>query len=62
MTEEQKRARKESAERGHIKWLIDNCLIKETDPRDVEDDFVFISYRSEDHTSELQSDVCSSDL
>lgn len=61
MTEEQKRARKESAERGHIKWLIDNCLIKETDPRDVEDDFVFISYKSDDYErvlDEIVYDTC----
>ena len=42
MTDEQKRARKESAESGNISWIKKNCLRT----KDDEDDYVFISYKS----------------
>lgn len=44
MTDEQKKARRKSAENGHIKWIKDNCLRT----KDGSDDYVFISYRSDD--------------
>lgn len=45
MTDEQKEARKISAESGNIKWIKDNCLrtMKDKEP------FVFISYKSDDY-------------
>lgn len=44
MTDAQKEARKKSAESGNIRWIKDHCL------RTMEDDedFVFISYKSDD--------------
>lgn len=44
MTEQQKEARKKSAESGHIKWIYDNCMRD----RSKNDDYVFISYKSDD--------------
>lgn len=44
MTAEQKEARRHSAENGNIRWLKDNCLRT----KDGEDDYVFISYKSDD--------------
>ena len=49
MTEEQKARRKESAESGKIKWIKDNCLRT----KDDNEDYVFISYKSEDYEKVL---------
>ena len=51
MTEEQKNARRKSAESGRIKWIMDNCLRKEND------DYVFISYKSDDYERVLEDIV-----
>lgn len=53
MTEEQKRARKESAANGNIKWIKDNCLRT----KDGKDDYVFISYKSDDYKMVLDDIV-----
>lgn len=53
MTEEQKRARKESAANGNIKWIKDNCLRT----KDGQDDYVFISYKSDDYKKVLDDIV-----
>lgn len=53
MTEEQKLARKESAESGNIKWIKDHCLRT----KDGQDDFVFISYKSDDYKKVLDDIV-----
>lgn len=45
MTEEQKKARKLSAESGNIRWIKDNCLRTKYD----KEDYVFISYKSDDY-------------
>ncbi|MGP1434461.1 MAG: toll/interleukin-1 receptor domain-containing protein [Catonella sp.] len=44
MTPEQREARKKSAESGNIRWIKDNCLRD----KDSKDDYVFISYKSDD--------------
>ena len=49
MTDEQKQARKISAESGHIKWIKDNCLRTMAD----NEDYVFISYKSDDYERAL---------
>lgn len=49
MTDEQKKARKLSAERGHIKWIKDKCLRT----MDSGEDYVFISYKSDDYEQVL---------
>lgn len=49
MTDEQKKARKVSAESGHIKWIKDHCLRT----KDDEEDYVFISYKSDDYEKVL---------
>lgn len=53
MTEEQKNARKKSAEDGHIRWIKDNCLRD----KDGKDDYVFISYKSDDYEKVLDEIV-----
>lgn len=53
MTEEQKAARKKSAENGHIKWIKDNCLRT----KDDNEDFVFISYKSDNYEKVLDEIV-----
>lgn len=57
MTEQQKKARKESAESGKIKWIKDNCLCDQYSNKD----FVFISYKSDDYEKVLEEivyDLC----
>jgi len=49
MTEEQKKARKLSAESGHIKWVKDHCLRTYQNG----EDYVFISYKSDDYERAL---------
>lgn len=49
MTEEQKKARKLSAESGKIRWIKDHCLRT----KDGDDDYVFISYKSDDYEKVL---------
>lgn len=49
MTEDQKKARKASAESGHIKWIKDHCLRTMNDG----EDYVFISYKSDDYERAL---------
>ena len=44
MTDEQREARKLSAESGNIRWIKDHCLRT----KDGNDDYVFISYKSDD--------------
>lgn len=51
MTEEQKKARKLSAESGNIHWIKDNCLRTKYG----EDDYVFISYKSDDYEEVLDN-------
>ena len=51
MTEEQKKARKLSAESGNIRWIKDNCLRTKYG----EDDYVFISYKSDDYEEVLDN-------
>lgn len=53
MTDEQKAARKKSAETGNIKWIKDNYLRT----KDGEDDYVFISYKSDDYKQVLDDIV-----
>lgn len=53
MTDEQKEKRKISAESGHIKWIKDHCLRT----KDGEDDYVFISYKSDDYETVLDDIV-----
>ena len=53
MTKEQKTARKQSAESGHIRWIKDNCLRT----KDGCDDYVFISYKSDDYEQVLDDIV-----
>lgn len=53
MTEEQKLARKKSAENGNIKWIKEHCLRT----KDGQDDFVFISYKSDDYKQVLDDIV-----
>ena len=53
MTDEQKKARKESAENGPISWIKANCLRD----KDGEDDYVFISYKSDDYKQVLDEIV-----
>lgn len=53
MTEEQKAARKKSAESGHIRWIKDHCLRD----KDGDDDFVFISYKSDEYEKVLDDIV-----
>lgn len=53
MTEEQKQARKVSAESGNIRWIKDNCLRT----KDGDDDYVFISYKSDDFEKVLDDIV-----
>ena len=53
MTEEQKRARKESAEMGHIRLIKDKYLRT----MDEDDDYVFISYKSDDYEKVLDDIV-----
>lgn len=53
MTEEQKAKRKESAESGKIKWIKDNCLRT----KDGSEDYVFISYKSDDYEKVLDGIV-----
>ncbi|MCI9360503.1 MAG: hypothetical protein HFG65_05975 [Hungatella sp.] len=53
MTDEQKRARKKSAESGNISWIKKNCLRT----KDDEDDYVFISYKSDDYKEVLDDIV-----
>jgi len=45
MNDEQKEARRISAESGNIKWIKDHCLRT----KDGDDDYVFISYKSDDY-------------
>lgn len=44
MNEKQRKARKLSAENGNIRWIKDNCLRT----KDDNEDYVFISYKSDD--------------
>lgn len=53
MTEEQRLARKESAANGNIRWIKDNCLRT----KDGKDDYVFISYKSDDYEKVLDDIV-----
>ena len=53
MTEEQKDARKKSMEDGHIRWIKDNCLRD----KNGKDDYVFISYKSDDYEKVLDEIV-----
>lgn len=53
MTDEQKEARKKSAELGHINWIRKNCLRT----KDGKDDYVFISYKSDDYEEVLDKIV-----
>lgn len=53
MTDEQKLARKKSAEKGNIRWIKDNCLRT----KDGKDDYVFISYKSDDYKQVLDDIV-----
>lgn len=53
MTEEQKAARKKSAESGHIKWIKDHCLRT----KDSGEDYVFISYKSDNFEKVLDDIV-----
>ncbi|MDO4326042.1 MAG: toll/interleukin-1 receptor domain-containing protein [bacterium] len=53
MTEEQKKARKLSAESGNIRWIKDHCLRT----KDGDDDYVFISYKSDDFEKVLDDIV-----
>ena len=49
MTEEQRAARKKSAEEGNIRWIKDHCIRT----KDGNDDYVFISYKSDDYEKVL---------
>lgn len=53
MTEEQKKARRLSAENGNIRWIKENCLRT----KDDQDDYVFISYKSDDFEKVLDDIV-----
>lgn len=53
MTEEQKKARKLSAENGNIRWIKDHYLRT----KDDEGDYVFISYKSDDFEKVLDDIV-----
>ena len=53
MTKEQQRKRKQSAENGNIRWIKDNCLRT----KDGKDDYVFISYKSDDFEEVLDKIV-----
>lgn len=53
MTEEQKEKRRESSEQGHIRWIKDNCLRT----KDDNEDYVFISYKSDDYEKVLDDIV-----
>ena len=49
MTDEQKKARRKSAEEGNIRWIKDNCIRT----KDGNEDYVFISYKSDDYVKVL---------
>lgn len=49
MTNEQREARKKSAEEGNIRWIKDHCLRT----MDGDEDYVFISYKSDDYEKVL---------
>ena len=53
MTPEQKEARKRSAESGNIRWIKDHCLRD----KDENEDFLFISYKSDDFQQVLEDIV-----
>lgn len=53
MTEEQKKVRKLSAESGKIRWIKDHCLRT----KDDNNDYVFISYKSDDFEKVLDDIV-----
>lgn len=53
MTGEQKKARKISAESGNIKWIKEHCLRT----KDSGEDYVFISYKSDDFEKVLDDIV-----
>lgn len=53
MTKEQQEARKKSAESGNINWIKKNCLRTSNDG----DDYVFISYKSDDFEKVLNDIV-----
>ncbi len=53
MTDEQKLQRKKSAESGHIKWIKDKCLRT----KDSKENYVFISYKSDNYEKVLDDIV-----